>query len=69
MQEKYRYILKLTNNSSQKYGNCEICNKPVTEVFHQTEERSFVYNNEEHWTQYKCNNLFGHKECLMEIRR
>jgi len=67
----YRYNLTSTEESSNKYGNCEICGKHVTEVFHQTEERQY-YNPITHqtsWTQHECHNLFGHKECLKSKQR
>ena len=37
----YRYDLNSTEESSNKYGNCYICGKHATEVFHQTEEKQY----------------------------
>lgn len=67
MKDEYRYKINSTGSSSIKYGNCEVCKKSVTEVFMQSEEKRFVYNNQEYWA--KQNNIFGHKECLINKRR
>jgi hypothetical protein len=56
----HRYTLTSTGASSAKYGNCEVCGKPVSEVFQQTEEKRY----ENGWTRQGCHYLFGHKECL-----
>ncbi|MDY4127609.1 hypothetical protein [Peptostreptococcus porci] len=63
--DSYRYILKSTNESSKKYGVCEVCGKHVSEVYHQIEERKYTGG----WTQHNCKNLFGHEECLKNIRK
>ena len=76
----YRYRLISTNSNSQKYGNCEICRKPATEVFHQTEERLYLHPlGVDHqdpdaptgygWTRHQCSDVFGHKECLEHKQR
>ena len=59
-----RYRLIPTGYSSQRYGPCEVCKQPATEVFHQIEERTYVLG----WTRYKCHDLFGHKQCLVAAR-
>jgi hypothetical protein len=68
---KYHYKLINTNESSKKYGNCEICGQYATEMFHQIEEKYFKneFNGEnyEGWTEGKS--YFGHKDCLEKIRR
>ena len=61
----YRYKLINTQESSKKYGVCEVCGKHVSEVYHQVEQKQYTRG----WTHYKCNNLFGHKECLENSRR
>lgn len=65
----YKYKITSTGESSQKYGNCEICGKHATEVFSQSEERKYIFEGEEHWTHHKCNSYFGHEECLISQRR
>ena len=69
----YRYNLKSTEDSSSKYGNCDICGKHATEVFHQMEERHYKIEHEgqiyEGWTKHNCNNYFGHRECLESKQR
>jgi RNA polymerase-binding transcription factor DksA len=68
---KYRYVLKSTNDSSMKYGVCEVCGQHVSEVFHQIEERHYTIDslNYEGWTQHDCNSYFGHEECLKSKQR
>ena len=63
---QYRYIIRSTGHSSTKYGKCEVCRRPVSEVYHQVEEREY---RPDHWTHEKCRNLFGHKTCLISKRR
>lgn len=67
----YRYNLISTEEPSQKYGNCDICGKHTTEVFHQTEERQYFnpITQQTSWTKNNCHDLFGHKECLESNRR
>jgi hypothetical protein len=62
----YRYNLNSTNDSSAKYGNCEVCDKHAPEVWSQVQERSYVRpDGTLSWTQSECHNLFGHHECLL----
>jgi len=46
--------IKSTGESSAKYGNCEKCHKPCSEVFHVTRRNGTVF----------ISDAFGHKECL-----
>ena len=58
-----KYRLNKMNSSSAKYGDCEVCNKPVSDVYLQTPE---------HKTSRGWNygiSTFGHKDCLLNIRR
>ena len=71
-QETYRYTLKRTGKNSNYLGNCEICGKHCSEVFHQIEEQA--YNKDKidaeqgfngiGWTRYNCHDYFGHELCL-----
>ncbi|WP_252225324.1 MULTISPECIES: hypothetical protein [unclassified Clostridium] len=69
----YKYRLSSTGYSSNKYGNCKCCNNHTSEVFNQTEynwdEDSEGNGIDKGWTTYKCQNLFGCKECLIKVRR
>ena len=56
----YEYSLKSLEASSQKYGNCEVCKKSVSEVFIQIEGKHFKNG----LTRLNCHTLFGHKGCL-----
>ena len=66
MSGNYRYKLFRTGSSSDKFGNCEICNKPSDSIYYQIEEREYQKNR---WTHYKCFDHFGHKDCLISIRK
>lgn len=63
---EYKYKLSRMGASSDKYGPCEVCDKHVSDVFHQTESR---YTDRGRWTFSGCHNLFGHEECLISKRR
>ena len=70
--KNYHYKLSSTNLSSNTYGVCEICGKHVSEVFVQTETRYFfnIITKNISLTHAGCHpTRFGHKECLLSIRR
>lgn len=63
----YAYRLKSTGFSSQRYGNCECCDKPASEVFIQAEMRA---TESDSYTYHGCNShTFGHRECLIQRQR
>lgn len=62
---EYRYRLRNWQESSAKYGPCEVCKGHVSEVHLQVEEARYVGG----WTHYNCVSLWGHKECLLKSRR
>jgi len=68
---EYRYNISSLEESSAKYGVCEICGKYATETFYQSEERKYFnpITEQESYTQHNCRNYFGHKECLESKRR
>jgi hypothetical protein len=70
---KYRYCIKSTGGSSDKYGVCSVCGKHVTEVFNLIEERYYNIEKDnkifEGWTKNQCYDIFGHKECLESKQR
>ena len=65
----YRYKLIPINNNSAKYGNCEVCGRSMSAVFHQIEERQYHIDGRVRWTHYKCHNYFGHKKCMESKQR
>lgn len=66
----YRYRLKSTGAGSAKYGSCEVCGGQVSEMFYQSEECAYLRpDGTQGWTMHKCVGKFGHKECLLRIRR
>lgn len=69
---KYRYQLYSTGESSSKYGNCEVCGKYASEVWYQSEERTYEPLPGEKgpfWTWEGCRSWFWHKKCLVSKQR
>jgi hypothetical protein len=66
--EIYRYHL----SELERFGTCEVCGREGP-LFIQIEERHycFSYNGKQYegWTHHGCHTLFGHKECLIKMRR
>jgi hypothetical protein len=66
--EVYRYKLY----ELERHGSCEVCGKRGP-LFIQVEERYYCFQHGgkryEGWTQHKCRSLFGHRECLIKMRR
>lgn len=65
MKARHRYKISQIGSTSAKHGLCEVCGKSVNDIYYQSEEREYQTNK---WTQYGCNNLFGHKDCLLSIQ-
>src|SRR5262249_14448543 len=69
----FRYRLPSTDWNSKRYGDCEICKQPASEVFIQFELRYYIVDlpSGQHagWTYNKCHTLFGHQHCLLSARR
>ena len=59
---KYRYKITSTGASSEKYGNCEICDKFVSDVHAMTRYRKTATGEAVEW----C--VFGHESCLLKRR-
>lgn len=63
MSAQRRYRLRSTGYGSQRYGACEICGEPASEVYVRIDERAFTHpDGSQHWAH--CRALFGHQECL-----
>jgi len=54
--KKYHYVLINQHASSEKYGNCEVCGEHVSEVYSQKDPSTQIIT-------------FGHKECLLYLRK
>ena len=67
----YRYRIRDTHGSSERYGNCEVCGKPARVVWYQVEERAYYNKRKDKigWTQQGCRLLFGHRQCLLAQRQ
>tara|TARA_R110000850_G_scaffold272792_1_gene408334 strand:+ start:154 stop:348 length:195 start_codon:yes stop_codon:yes gene_type:complete len=58
--------MKSTGESSQKFGDCQVCRKPASEVFYMTQMREYFNQLKKEFgvTQHDCFSKFGHKSCL-----
>lgn len=65
--DEYRYKLFQQHATSDKYGNCEICGKFVSDVYSQRKVEVVMRDGEEH-ELHKFASSFGHKECLLRQR-
>lgn len=59
-----------------EYGkevSCDVCGQNTRDSYYQREERHYSFDhkgkNYSGWTYNKCQNLFGHKDCLEKKRR
>lgn len=74
---QYAYDLFDSGDSSARFGPCEVCNKHVSEVYHQVEMRCYGFKPvtapdtlvAPRWTYHECKSLFGHRNCLEATRR
>jgi hypothetical protein len=67
---RFNYSLKSLGESSRKYGECEVCDKDVSEVHIQTETREFLRPDKTIGnTHLDCSIFLGHKDCLLKLRR
>lgn len=62
----YSYKLSRMDGSSIKYGPCEVCGNFVSDIFYQSESRETKFGVH---TYADCHSLFGHEDCLKDIRR
>ena len=67
----YRYRLNDTKLGSNTYGPCEVCQNHASEIWIQTETKSFIdEDGQTAWTHHECTpTLFGHRECLIERQK
>lgn len=59
----HRYRIRNTGYSSKRFGNCEVCNNHVSEVFHQVKEEKYNQG----WLE--VSSLYGCKNCLEAQRK
>ena len=60
--KKFRYKLTRQKGTSDKFGNCEICGKFVSDVYSQTRYRQTPTG------EARDGDAFGHKDCVLELR-
>ena len=66
----FKYHIKNTGYGSDRYGPCEVCGDHADTIYAQIEERAYLHpDGHIGFTVHKCNNLFGHKDCLISKRR
>lgn len=61
---KQIFRLVRQNGTSDKYGPCELCGEFVSDMFSQTQ---MIIDDMGH--EYYGGNAFGHKECLIALRK
>jgi hypothetical protein len=61
---RFAYKLKSMRHSSSRTGNCDVCDKWCSEVFHQSQQ---IQITPDRWI-YNGSCSFGHRECLIELR-
>ena len=66
-----RYKFERINRSSTYLGNCEVCGKFCSEVYHLMEEKEYIRSDtdKKSWTRYGCIDLYGHEECLKKVAK
>lgn len=60
----YKIKVFNTHDSSRRYGNCEVCGKPVNEVYHLTALREYKSG---HFTWNGGFEFWGHIECFAGV--
>ena len=68
----FAYRLRSTGHNSDRYGATAVCHQHVSEVFIQTEMRSFNHpvTGRMELTYHRTNpQRFGHKDCLIPRQR
>jgi len=63
--ERHIYRIRDMKASSDRFGNCEVCHKPVRVVFYQAEMREYQPNC---FTYHSCSSYYGHFKCLTAVR-
>ena len=61
------YTLIQQHATSDKYGKCRICGKFVSDVYSQQRKRIEIQNGKK--CIYYEGEAFGHKKCLIGIRK
>lgn len=60
------YELKNTQQSSSILGNCEICGKPVVEVWHFTKFKVNIHPILKRELKIQSFDTYGHHRCIVE---
>jgi hypothetical protein len=64
----YRYCIRSTGASSERFGPCEVCGARVSDVHIQTAAKRMA--SEAGWYMAEdCPTLFGHEACLVAQRK
>jgi hypothetical protein len=63
----YNYKLSSAGCSSSRVGNCEICNKFVSDVYIQTKSKKYDYKGYQGYSH--VSSTFGHNKCLEGVRQ
>jgi hypothetical protein len=61
------YSMSYTGGNSEKYGGCECCDKPASNVYKLTQSRRYKHGTREGVSYYGCFTKYGHKKCLSAL--
>ena len=62
------FIIRDTECNSKVFGDCEICNKQVVQVFHQKRYELTTHPITKNPYKRFISDCYGHYDCLMKIR-
>ncbi|NAX35988.1 hypothetical protein CAG54_00415 [Vibrio sp. V27_P1S3P104] len=66
---RYAYRMQKLDSGTDRYGNCEVCNKHFDTGYMLVEQRVYYSNiiQAESLSHHKCRTVFGHKNCLATL--
>ncbi len=68
-QIRFSFRLRKLNGGSDKYGNCEVCNRHFDTGYLLVKQRVYysALKKAESLTHHGCNDTFGHKDCVAKL--
>ncbi|MGC3979052.1 MAG: hypothetical protein QM751_13000 [Paludibacteraceae bacterium] len=60
----YSFSIRNTKQSSSWFGNCEICNKPASEIWNAKKMKSIFHPILQKPGEIEIWSRYGHKDCL-----
>ena len=62
------FTIRDTECSSKIFGDCEICGKPVIQVFHQIRWKKTLHPITGEKGKRQISDAYGHYNCLLSVR-